>query len=86
MLGLPLGHTDDITSLQFSIDGTKLLSASSDGSLKIWDIQSGKLLKDSGVLTELKFFSVINASPNLNYVLYSAEGINEGEGEVQARA
>ena len=82
MLGLPLGHTDDITSLQFSIDGTKLLSASSDGSLKIWDIQSGKLLKDSGVLTELKFFSVINASPNLNYVLYSAEGINEGEGEV----
>jgi Tol biopolymer transport system component len=39
------GHTEWITCAVFSGDGKRLLSASYDGTLRIWDVQSGQELK-----------------------------------------
>lgn len=43
---LPIGHTDEINSAQFSSDGKKVLTASNDFTAKIWDIESGNLIAD----------------------------------------
>ena len=34
------GHTDDITSVTFSLDSSLIASASMDNSVRIWDIKS----------------------------------------------
>jgi len=39
------GHTQGITSLRFNADGTRLLSASEDHTVCIWDFVSGALLR-----------------------------------------
>ena len=38
------GHVDEITSTNFSPDGTIIISTSKDRTLKIWDSQTFKLL------------------------------------------
>ena len=38
------GHKSRITDVQFSTDGARLLSASADGSVKIWDVKTDTLL------------------------------------------
>ena len=38
------GHNDEIKSLSFSPDGTKLASAGCDRVVHIWDVRDGKLL------------------------------------------
>ena len=35
------GHTDTISSITFSLDGTLLVSTSKDDTVKLWDIQTG---------------------------------------------
>ncbi|KAF9786778.1 WD40-repeat-containing domain protein [Thelephora terrestris] len=39
------GHSESVTSLAFSIDGTLLVSGSLDGTIKLWDIQTGGVVK-----------------------------------------
>ena len=39
------GHTDDVTSLVFSLDGALLASGSKDSMVKLWDIQTGGVIK-----------------------------------------
>jgi len=39
-----LGHNGAITSLHFSSNDNYLISSSSDGTAKIWDIKNGKLI------------------------------------------
>ena len=39
------GHTSFVTSVCFSPDGERLLSSGWDGRVLIWDVQSGKVLK-----------------------------------------
>jgi len=43
---LPIGHTDEINSSQFSPDGKQVLTASNDFTAKIWDVESGNLIAD----------------------------------------
>jgi WD40 repeat protein len=39
------GHTDWVASLSFSSDGTLLVSGSGDETLKLWDVQTGGVVK-----------------------------------------
>ena len=39
------GHTDWINSLTFSLDGTLLVSGSSDKAVKLWDVQTGGVIR-----------------------------------------
>src|SRR5260221_19586 len=43
-LMLPIGHTAHINSAVFISDGKKIVTSSNDGTAKIWDAASGKLL------------------------------------------
>lgn len=43
---LPLGHTSDVLRARFSPDGKKVLTVSSDGTAKVWEANSGRLLRD----------------------------------------
>lgn len=67
-LGIPFGHTGHITSLSFSADGQLLLSASYDGSLKLWDVKSGKLLKTTANSNQWTFGAKL--SPDGKYASY----------------
>jgi len=39
------GHTDCVTSLTFSLDGTLLVSGSDDETIKLWDMQTGGVIR-----------------------------------------
>ena len=56
-LVLPVGHTDQVSSVQFSPDGKYVVSTSSDKTAKIWAVSSGKLLHSleghAGVISAL---------------------------------
>ena len=39
------GHTDSVTSVALSPDGTRLVSGSDDKTVKHWDVSSGKLIR-----------------------------------------
>ncbi|MBQ2387231.1 MAG: hypothetical protein II300_08135, partial [Bacteroidales bacterium] len=38
-------HSDFVNSVAYSPDGTKIISGSDDGTIKIWDANTGKYLK-----------------------------------------
>ena len=38
------GHSDDVRSVAFSPDGTKVVSGSEDNTVKIWNVESGDVL------------------------------------------
>jgi WD40 repeat protein len=38
-------HTDRVTSVTFSLDGTSLVSGSCDETIKLWDVQTGGVIK-----------------------------------------
>ena len=53
-----LGHERSITSLEFSPDGRRILTASMDRTARLWDISSGKLIavfKGPGTVTSAQF-------------------------------
>ncbi len=45
-LMLPIGHTERVVSAKFSPDGKMAITVSTDGTAKLWETESGKLLKD----------------------------------------
>ena len=45
-LVLPVGHTSQVSYAEFSPDGKKVVTASYDGTAKIWDANTGYLLAD----------------------------------------
>ena len=61
-------HSDPVTSVQFSTDGTILLSSSFDGLVRLWDTETGKCLRtlvdESNAPVALARFS-----PNCKYIL-----------------
>ncbi len=70
-LGMPVGHSDEVTSAQFSPNGKQVVTASSDNTVRIWDVNSGKLLQSLKGHTN-KVISAI-FSPNGNYILSTSE-------------
>lgn len=58
------GHTEKVTKLAISLDGTKLISASHDATCKVWDLHSKKLINDlkhKGPLANLQLLIVPDA-------------------------
>ncbi|KAG7663180.1 PWP2 [[Candida] subhashii] len=53
------GHFDSMNTLAYSPDGSRLVTGSDDGKIKIWDVQSGFCLmtftEHSSAVTEVKF-------------------------------
>ncbi len=45
-LVLPVGHTKQVLTAEFSPDEEKILTLSADGTAKLWESESGKLLMD----------------------------------------
>ena len=44
-LGLRLGHSNSVMSVGFSHDGELIASSSAEGTVKLWDVASGELLR-----------------------------------------
>ena len=44
--GTPMEHESGITGLAVTQDGTKIISGDEDGKIKVWDVQSHKLVKE----------------------------------------
>lgn len=63
-------HNDPVTAVDFSCDGTLIVSSSYDGSVRTWDCASGKLLKTL-VPASKTVASYATYSPNSRYVLVS---------------
>jgi len=70
VLGVPGGHTNVVRSLYFSQDGQLLLSGSYDGSLKLWDLKTGKLLTSSPS-TDQAILSGAVLSPDNRYAAFT---------------
>jgi WD40 repeat protein len=47
------GHTDEVWSVTFSLDGRSLVSGSADKTVKLWDMQTGGTIKTFSGHTEL---------------------------------
>ncbi|OJJ22193.1 hypothetical protein BKI52_09140 [marine bacterium AO1-C] len=70
-LQLQVGHSDNVNAIAFSPDGTKVVtgSQSDDGSIKLWDAASGKLLRTFNVYRNLRSFDL---SPDGKHLLACA--------------
>ncbi len=58
LLTVPVGHTDRVSAVALSPDGTLLASGSADGSVRLWDLASGTeraRLEAGGPVTALAF-------------------------------
>ncbi len=75
-LVLPIGHTDDVKYAKFSPDGLRVVTASSDQTAKIWDVQSGVLLQTLAGHTGSVTFA--NFSPDGNMII-TASNDNTGK-------
>ena len=51
-------HSNNITSLAFSMDGTLLVSGSLDKTVKLWDVQTGGVIKSFACDSEVAFVSI----------------------------
>lgn len=57
------GHTSDINAAAFSPNGRRIASASADGTLKLWDSETGKELR-----------SLLGHKDSVTAVVFSASG------------
>ena len=88
-----IGHTDNVRSILCSDDGRKVISASSDSTIKIWDLVAGRCLHTLSVHSD-PVWTLISDHPNLAVFhagdkaglvtktdLRSSSGDGSGEGE-----
>ena len=61
-------HRDDVYSARFSKDGTHLVSASSDGSLHVWDVETGLYQQSFLLGAHADLVSVLTFSEDSKYL------------------
>lgn len=72
------GHTGGVLTVAYSPDGTMLATGASDGSVRIWDTRSGKVLRllsshwDTHIREVLRLLS--GHTGGVNTVAYSPDG------------
>ena len=44
------GHTRAVDSVSYAPDGTRFISGSYDGTIRIWDVEGGQLVKHFGLM------------------------------------
>ncbi len=60
---------DDVHSVKFSKDGTQLISISSDGSLHLWDIDTGRYLLSSALGEHTDWVGTVAFSADSKYLI-----------------
>jgi WD40 repeat protein len=60
------GHDSEIFSVDFSADGANLITGSSDGTIRLWDLATGRELRSINVGTEVY---IVATAPGENQVL-----------------
>ena len=76
-----MGHSDNVTSVSFSPDGRYMLSGSSDDTMKLWEVSSGREIRtfqgDSSSVTSVAF------SPGRQVRAFGKRGYREALGSVE---
>lgn len=75
-----LGHTESISSLAFSPDGSLIASGSRDSTIKIWDSQTGQLIKT--LAGQRNFITSVAFAPDGSSIVCGVEWL-EGESTVR---
>ena len=73
---LPIGHTKEVLTAEFSPDDKKVITVSADGTVKLWEISSGKLLSNfkpgkPGGDTSIAFLETARFSPDGKKIILS---------------
>ena len=80
------GHTDEINAITFRRDGARLLSASSDHTVRVWDTATGKCLRVFDGHTDTVYIAVYHpdnrrvasAGRDRDILIWDPEGDQEG--------
>ncbi len=78
-----IGHTESISSLAFSPDGSMIASGSRDSTIKIWDSQTGHLIKT--LAGQRNFITSVAFSPDNSSIVCGVEWL-EGESTIRGEA
>lgn len=70
---IQMGHNFSINVLNFSNDGNYLVSAASDGLVKLWHVETGKLIRTMATGTGIEFYNAV-FSPDDAYIAAGGMG------------
>ncbi|CAE6481276.1 unnamed protein product [Rhizoctonia solani] len=67
------GHSGKVWSVAYSTDGSKLVSGSSDGTIRLWDLRDGSSIGDPIIHKENEMIASVAFSPVGDYIAWGAD-------------